>query len=98
MTRIQMIWLVLVVLYAAFFGWYTSFGGPLDDEEIAEYLSFFEARDPAPTPETLALLKRFMEEDTGDDFVMINVIDMYPTPLQIDGVEPGDTSDDVLNR
>ena len=98
MTRIQMIWLVLAVLYMAFFGWYTSFGGPLNDEEITEYLSFFEQRDPAPTPETLAMLKRFMEEDTGDDFVMINVIDMYPTPLQIDGVEPGDSSDDVLNR
>lgn len=98
MTRIQTIWLVLVVLYAAFFGWYTSFGGPLTEEETAEYLRYFEQRDPAPAPEMLATLKRFMEEDTGDDFVMINVIDMYPTPLQVEGVAPGDSSDDVLNK
>ena len=32
------------------------------------------------------------EEDTGDDFVMINIIDMYETPLQIEGVEPGESS------
>ena len=39
-----------------------------------------------------------MEEDTGDDFVMVNVIDMYETPLQIEGVEPGETSDQVLAK
>ena len=44
------------------------------------------------------MLRKFMEEDTGDDFVMVNVIDMYDTPLQIEGVEPGETSDEVLAR
>ena len=92
------IWLVIGVLYGLFFSWYTSFGGRLSEEEIARYLSYFEQRDPPPSAETMALLKRFMEEDTGDDFVMINVIDMYDTPLEISGVEPGDSSDDVLDR
>ena len=39
-----------------------------------------------------------MEEDTGDDFVMVNVIDIYETPLQIEGVAPGESSDDVLAK
>ena len=39
-----------------------------------------------------------MEEDTGDDFVMINVIDMYEEPMQISGVSSSDTSEDVLDR
>ena len=39
-----------------------------------------------------------MEEDTGDDFVMINVVHLYDTPLQIDGVAPDDTTDDVLAK
>ena len=43
-------------------------------------------------------MRAFMEEDTGDDFVMINVIDMYDTPLQIDGVEPGETSEQVVGK
>ena len=98
MTRTRWIWLVLVGLYGAFFSWYTSFGGPLDDEEIAHYIGLFESREPSPSPERLARLRTFMEEDTGDDFVMVNVIEMYDTPLQVEGVEPGDTSDDVLAK
>ncbi len=50
------------------------------------------------TPERLANLQRFMEEDTGDDFVMVNVIEMYDKPEAIPGVEATDTSDDVLNK
>ena len=57
-----------------------------------------ESREPAPSPERVAMLRKFMEEDTGDDFVMLNVIDMYETPLQIEGVEPGETSDEVLAK
>ena len=98
MTRTRWIWLILVGLYAAFFGWYTSFGGPLSDEEIDNYIARLESSEPAPPPERIARLRRFMEEDTGDDFVMVNVIDIYETPLQIDGVEPGETSEEVLAK
>ena len=98
MTRTRWIWLVLIGFYAAFFGWYTSFGGPLSDSEIAHYMAIFEKREPAPSPERLALLRNFMEEDTGDDFVMVNIIDMYETPLQIEGVESGESSEDVLAK
>jgi len=98
MTRTRWIWLVLIGLYAAFFSWYTSFEGPLTDEEIAHYMAQIESREPAPAPDRVAMLRKFMEEDTGDDFVMVNVIDMYETPLQIEGVEPGETSDEVLGK
>ena len=89
MTRTRWIWLVLAIVYAVAFGWYTSFGGPLQADEIDHYLGLLESREPAPPPEALATMRKFMEEDTGDDFVMVNVIDMYDTPLQIEGVEPG---------
>jgi len=98
MTRTRWIWAILTALYGVFFGWYTSFGGPLSDEEIAHYIALIERREPAAPPERVAMLRRFMEEDTGDDFVMVNVIDMYETPLQIEGVEPGETSDEVLAK
>jgi hypothetical protein len=98
MTRTQSLWLILFALYGAFFSWYTSFGGPLTDEEITSYMTAFENRQPAPSPDRLATLRKFMEEDTGDDFVMINVIEMYETPMQVEGVEPGESSDDVLAK
>jgi hypothetical protein len=98
MTRTRWIWLVVVGLYAAFFSWYTSFGGPLTDEEIEHYMALVESRTGLSSPEDVARMRRFMEEDTGDDFVMVNVIDMYDTPLQIEGVEPGETSEEVLGK
>lgn len=98
MTRTRWVWLVLGLLYAAFFGWYTSLEGPLTDEEIANYMARFESREPALSRERIAQLREFMEQDTGDDFVMVNVIDMYETPLRIEGVEPGETSDEVLGK
>ena len=39
-----------------------------------------------------------MEDDDGDDFVMINIMEMYDTPLQIEGVEPGETAAEVLAK
>ncbi len=98
MSRTKWIWAILSAIYLLFFSWYTSFGGPLTDEEIAHYMALVESREPAPSPERIEILRRFMEEDTGDDFVMVNVIDMYETPLQIEGVEPGETSDEVLAK
>ena len=98
MTRTRWIWLVLAGLYAFFFVWYTSFGGPLTDEEVEHYISLVERRDPAPSPRDLERIRRFMEEDTGDDFVMVNLIDLYDTPLQIEGVEPGESSQDVFDK
>ena len=98
MTRTRWIWLVLFLLYAGFFSWYTSFAGPLSPQEIAHYMSRFESREPPPSPDGVARLRKFMEDDSGDDFVMVNVIDMYETPLQVAGVEPGETSGEVLAK
>ena len=95
MAKTKWTWWVLVGVYAAFFYWYTSFGGPLTDEEVEYYMARYESRTPTPSPRWLASMRKFMEQDTGDDFVMVNVIDMYDTPLQIEGVEPGESSDDV---
>ena len=98
MTRTKWIWLILVLVYAAFFFWYTSFEGPLTDDEMTNYMAQFENREPPPPAEAIERLRKFMEEDTGDDFVMVNVIDMYETPLQIEGVKPGETSNEVLAK
>lgn len=98
MTNTRSVWIVLVLLYLAFFSWYTSFKGPLTAAEIDHYMAYFEKNSTSSQPEFLASLRKFMEEDTGDDFVMINVIDMYETPLAVEGVTPGESSGDVLDK
>lgn len=90
------IWGTLFGLYGLFFFWYTSFGGPLTAEEIAGYVGRMEARGAAP--EEVARLREFLEADTGDDFVMMNVIQLHDTPADVPGLEPGESSADVLDR
>lgn len=90
------VWIVLAAIYVLFFSWYTSFGGPLTAEEIDSYLEILQQGEFDAA--SLARWKHFMETDTGDDFAMVNIIDMRDTPLQVDGVEPGETSSDVLSK
>ena len=98
MTPTKWTWITLLAIYAVFFGWYTSFGGPLTEDEITHYMNILESRDPPPPPERIAMMRNFMEQDTGDDFVMVNVIHMYDKPLQIEGVKPGESSAEVLSK
>jgi hypothetical protein len=92
-----LVWLIPALLYAVFFFWYTSFGGPLTQEEVEHYMSAFGELEGADT-ETLARLRAFLESDTGNDFLMVNAIHMKDTPDPVDGVEPGDSSDDVMAK
>ena len=88
-------WGVLVVLYVTFFGWYTSCGGPLTEEEVESYMALIEERSVPTDPEGPARMRAFLESDTGDDFVMVNIIDLHETPVQIEGVAPGDTAQET---
>ena len=90
------VWIALVVLYAVFFGWYTSFGGPLTPEEIERYMGIMAERSEDPA--RLEVWRAFMESDTGDDFVMYNAIDLRETPRAGEGVAPGETSAEVISR
>ncbi len=91
-----LIWAVPALLYGVFFFWYTSFGGPLTSEEVANYMSVFEER--GGDAETLARLRAFLVSDTGNDFLMINALHMKDVPDPVDGVEPSDSSDDVMAK
>jgi hypothetical protein len=91
-------WAVLGLLYVAFFSWYTSCEGPLSEEEVEHYMGLVAENDPEAPPEFVAALREFLESDTGDDFVMWNNLDLHETPLQVEGVEPGETSAQVLGK
>ena len=88
------IWLVLAILYASFYYWYTPSGGPLSADEIRHYSDILSA-DTSLKMDVPAWIK-FMETDTGDDFVMFNTVKHRDSPQQISGVNPGESSDEVL--
>jgi preprotein translocase subunit Sec61beta len=89
-------WSALLLVYLVFASWYTSCSEPLDEAEIAGYLGRLESQGrPA---EDLAAVRAFLESDTGDDFVMVNVIELREPPALIEGVAPGDDARSVLDR
>ena len=98
------IWVSLLVIYAGFFLWYTNIGGKLDKEEIEFFLEKLEENASANSadPETYNsqknLIKRFMEEDTGRQFLMVNNIDMDDDPEDVEGAEPGESAERLLDR
>ena len=59
---------------AAFCLWYTNTSGPLSADEIAAFTA--QAERGGRPAEAVQRLRRFMAEDSGDQFLMANLIDM----------------------
>ena len=87
---------LLAALFVAFCSWYTSCGGPLDAQEIDRYARIMSER--GQSPERITMLRAFLEDDSGDDFVMVNLIELREPPEQVPGVAPGDTAQQVLGK
>jgi hypothetical protein len=96
MSKRSLTWAIPAIVYVVFFAWYTNLSGPLDSEEIAQYLDRFETAELAP--ERIAVLRRFMEEDSGDDFYMLNALDLRAEPERVGEVAAGETSEEVMGR
>ncbi len=91
-----LIWALPTLVYAAFVGWYTDFGGPLRDDEIAIYLERFEALGFSQARRDR--IGRFMQADTGRQFLMLNAIDYADDPPDVEGAEPGESATELMNR
>jgi hypothetical protein len=90
------LWLVLAALYAGFWVWYTPLEGPLTAAEIDRILARVEGA--GGNPERAGRLRRFMEEDTGRQFIMVNVIDMADDPVELPATGPGASADDLMGH
>jgi hypothetical protein len=89
MTRRRvLVWGVPALLYLAFAGWYTDLGGPLRPDEVEAYVEKLAAQGlPAAS---LDRIRRFMESDTGRQFLMVNAIDYAEDPPDVPGAAPGE--------
>lgn len=90
------LWLAGLAVYAAFCWWYTNTSGPLDVEEVAEFAAAM--RDSGSTPERIANLRRFMAEDDGRQFLMVNVLDVAENPPPVPGAPAGASASELLDR
>ena len=96
MSRPAYIWSVAALVYVAFAAWYTNLRGPLTPDEVELYVE--RMAESGAEQADLARLRRFLEEDAGDDFIMVNAILMRERPLRREGVGPDETSQEVLGR
>ena len=99
-------WLILGSVYIVFFFWYTDIEGALSQEEIQGFLNKHEQNiidnRSSTNLEELQLrmdfLRRFMEEDSGRQFIMVNNIEMDPDPGNVPGANSGESADELLSR
>ncbi|CAN0606686.1 unnamed protein product, partial [Ectocarpus sp. 12 AP-2014] len=88
-------WAGATLLWLLFAFWYTNTGGPLSDEEIERFMD--RSREGA-TSETRNRLRTFLEQDTGNQFIMVNILDLAENPPPVAGAERGSNADDLLDH
>ena len=98
MRKRQIVWLVPTVIYALFTFWYTDFGGPLTEEEIADYSETLAERMAPDAPDRLQYITQFMRNDTGRQFLMVNNIDNNENPPDVERAEPGESAAQLMGR
>ncbi|MEO2174864.1 MAG: hypothetical protein ABGY96_12285, partial [bacterium] len=96
MNRRTILWVAPLLAYLLFIFWYTNTGGPLTAEEIEGYIE--KLQSSGSTPERIARIRKFMESDTGNQFLMLNNIDMNETPGDVDGAQPGESAAQLMGR
>ena len=70
------IWLTAAVLYLAFLYWYVNWAGPISAEEITGFIERFSVGSGAQYTDA-GVLRRFLEEDDGKEFVMQNFVALH---------------------
>ncbi|MFK7977042.1 MAG: hypothetical protein AB8C02_12970 [Halioglobus sp.] len=96
MSTRSKLWVFSALLYAAFFAWYTDFGGPLTDAEVDEFIATMKA--DGGSIETIAFIEQFARQDTGRQFLMVNNIDYNENPGKVEGAEAGESAQQLIGR
>jgi hypothetical protein len=97
LTASHIRWAILAVIYAVFFFWYGGSGDPISPEEAEKYMSRFEERSAEQNAErrgpdrgdfdVRSNMRRFMETDDGQEFVMLNLNVYRDAPEYRDDVD-----------
>jgi len=69
-----LIWLLAALAYAGFYGWYVGFKRRLSADEVE---ACCQALEETWSVERIAPIKAFLNQDTGREFYMANVLQLY---------------------
>ncbi len=91
----SIVWGFAFFLWLVFTFWYTNTGGPLTDDEVEMYVDQFAQSNNSADVDRL---RAFLETDTGNQFIMVNIIDMADNPPDVAGAEPGESAASLMGR
>tara|TARA_Y100001949_G_C15989382_1_gene332096 strand:+ start:366 stop:977 length:612 start_codon:yes stop_codon:yes gene_type:complete len=89
-------WYFFILFYVFFFIWYTNLSGPLNDKEIKFFMKVISER-AVNDEQRIERLRKFMEEDDGKDFFMVNFLDYNDTPETMPATGKGASSSNLMN-
>ncbi len=95
-SKRKILFIVPAFFYLIFVLWYTNLTGPLTQEEIDTAMQRLQAEQASP--EEIARMRQFMEEDSGGQFIMVNLMDMNPNPPELPATGAGAGSGALLNH
>ncbi|WP_397393926.1 hypothetical protein [Phenylobacterium sp.] len=76
------VWGVALLGYAAFLAWYVNWRGPLSKAEIETLVTQMRASNVGHgDQDEIPVIRRFLEEDDGREFFMLNVIRLSETDV-----------------
>ena len=93
MTNKQIV-VIVTIIYSILFIWYTNFGGPMSDEEVDQAIIGLKAN--GMTGQNLETWESFMRTDTGNQFIMLNNIDMNPNPPKMPKTPKGASAEALM--
>ena len=77
-----LIWAIAVLIDLGVRLWYDGLRKPLTAAEVDEYTRLFEERAGADDEVDLAVMRKFLEEDDGKEFIMMNLLQYNPSPMK----------------
>ncbi|MDA1075280.1 MAG: hypothetical protein O3A63_11050 [Proteobacteria bacterium] len=92
----KLMWGSALGVYAVFFGWYTNLSGPMSEQEIQTVLE--RVRSSQTSADALQTIEAFMRSDTGDDFVMVNLLELNNHPADLPATGIGATPMQLLDH
>ena len=91
------IWATALLVYLVFRLWYDGLRKPLTAKEVEEYTRLFEQRNDIEAVD-LAVMRKFLEEDDGKEFIMMNLLQYNPSPMKHPDTGQDVQADSVLQE
>ena len=89
-------WYFFIFFYSIFFIWYSNLSGPLNDEDIDSFMKVISERG-GNDQQSIQRLRKFMEEDDGKDFFVVNFLDYNESPETMPATGNGASSSNLMN-